>query len=184
MVSGRLSASEETWLRQFPTKKNSRIIHSNVFSIRKMVWIFCPQMTLSHFPTKKKINFFFTVMYLVLGKWCGFFVHKWRSLNSQKKFLWIFCPQMTLTQIPICGFFVHNFQIGVNITNIMWYLYIGYNLKLAIPCLNQKLVYHFWLHSPQQRLPISSPVSEGNGESNYPNLLLSYFCLLFVSVPY
>ena len=29
------------------------------------------------------------------------------------KFLWIFCPQMTLTQIPICGFFVHNFQIGV-----------------------------------------------------------------------
>ena len=52
-------------------------------------------------------------MYLVLGKWCGFFVHKWRSLNSQKNFLWIFCPQMTLTQFPICGFFVHNFQIGV-----------------------------------------------------------------------
>ena len=52
-------------------------------------------------------------MYLVLGKWCGFFVHKWRSLNSQKNVLWIFCPQMTLTQFPICGFFVHNFQIGV-----------------------------------------------------------------------
>ena len=71
----------------------------------------------------------------------------------------------------------------LNITNIIWYLYIRYNLKLAIPCLNQKLVYHLWLHSPQQRLPISSPVSGCNGESNYPNLLLSYFCLLFVSVP-
>ena len=57
-------------------QKNSRIFQSHVFSIRKMVWIICPQMTLSHFPTKKKINFFFTVMYLVLGKWCGFFVHK------------------------------------------------------------------------------------------------------------
>ena len=31
--------------------------------------------------------------------------------------LWIFCPQMTLTQFPICGFFVHNFQIGVNKLN-------------------------------------------------------------------
>ena len=62
---------------------------------------------------QRKIQEFFIAMYLVLGKWCGFFVHKWRSLNSQKKILWIFCPQMTLTQIPTCGFFVHNFQIGV-----------------------------------------------------------------------
>ena len=54
----RSSASEEACLRQFPTKKNSRIFHSHVFSIRKM----------------------------------------------------------TLTQIPICGFFVHNFQIGVKQT--------------------------------------------------------------------
>ena len=62
---------------------------------------------------QRKIQELFIVMCLVLGKWCGFFVHKWRSLNSQKKILWIFCPQMTLTQFPICGFFVHNFQIGV-----------------------------------------------------------------------
>ena len=73
-----------------------------------------PRMSDSDSFQQRKIQEFFIAMYLVLGKWCGFFVHKWRSLNSQKKILWIFCPQMTLTQFPICGFFVHNFQIGVN----------------------------------------------------------------------
>ena len=50
----------------------------------KMVWIFCPEMTLAQFPKSKFWNF-----------------------------SWIFCPEMTLAQIPEFGFFVRNSRIGV-----------------------------------------------------------------------
>ena len=125
----------------------------------KKVWFFCPQMTLRHFPAKKNQEFF-TVVYLILGKWCGFFVHKWRSLNSQKNFLWIFCPQMTLTQFPICGFFVHNFQIGVKQLNTersfqTWIFHGPIHMPTHIPFL-----FHWpleWFQYKQEDIPIVIP---------------------------
>jgi len=53
--------------------------------VGKMVWIFCPEMTLAQF---QKSNFW--------------------------NFCWIFCPEMTLAQFPKFGFFVRNSRIGVN----------------------------------------------------------------------
>ena len=50
--------------------------------IGKKSVFFCPQMTLRHFPAKKKSRIFHSHIF------------------STRKVVWIFCPQMTLTEFP------------------------------------------------------------------------------------
>ena len=68
-------------LTQFP-KKNFSKIHDHI--TRKKVWIFFPEMTLTHFPKSDFLNL-----------------------------TWIFFPRMTLTHFPTFGFFFQDSRIGV-----------------------------------------------------------------------
>ena len=91
---------------------------------------FCPKMTLHSLKLifrEFSVVFLSTndapwysqkmIFYFFEKKLCGFFVHKWRSTTSPKTKFWIssgfFVHKWRSTIYPVCGFFVHNLQIGV-----------------------------------------------------------------------
>ena len=73
----------QRWRLLISRKKKFSKIHDHI--PRKKVWIFFPEMTLTHFPKSDFWNF-------------G----------------WIFFPRMTLTHFPAFGFFFQDSRIGVN----------------------------------------------------------------------
>ena len=89
-------------LTQFPKKKFSKI-HDHI--PRKKVWIFFPEMTLTHFPKSD----FFNLTWI--------FFPRMTLTHFQKAIFGIlagFFPTGTLTHFPAFGFFFQDSRIGVN----------------------------------------------------------------------